>query len=202
VSAAADAARLRRRALADVLAALGPRWVLVVAGDDPGPLAGEGRCATIALDDAPHEGVSARGAAGALPVASESATGVLVCAPADGAAACVRDVARILQPGGAAAFLSTWRAHELSAFDAVLAEASLETRRRRAVRLADAPACGVASWWPAWERHRAAAARDDERVECLVLAVRAGHGPDEMPTSGAILADLFVPRRWRARTPR
>lgn len=184
--------------MAGVAPMLGPRWVLVVEGAAP-PLDSIGApAAIVSLDATRRDRAAVRGVAGALPILSEAATGVLVVSP-DGAdaVACVPEAARLLQPLGAVVLWSTWPAADVPALDAAFAAVGLDLRRRVAVRLADAPPSAVASWWPTWESRRAASAEGDTRVECAIVATRPGFGTADMPTGGSLLAEMFVPRVLR-----
>jgi hypothetical protein len=207
------AARLRQRAFARILPWLGPRWVLVAADGAPVPEGlGTASAAVVAVlvagvrgaatppdaassrGGAPHR---VRGASSALPVQSESATGVLVV-PADieSALGTVAEAARLLQPGGVAAFVTTCAAESVRSFDPAFADAALEAFRRFAIRRTGAAPAGPFGRFAWAEERRASRAEPGERVECAVLARRRGTDLP-LPTTRSLLAEMFVPRFLR-----
>ena len=188
-----------------LLPSLGTHWVAVVEGAvpllgaahrPPRVLVAVGEAEADARHVAPHDRVTTHGALDALPVLSESATGVLVrVRDADAGARAAPEVARLLQPGGLAVFVATWPASAVTAFDGPVDDAGLHVVRRLAIRRA-AASPGA---WLAIERRRASAATGDTPVECAIVARRAGPDGPPLPTAAGMLADLFIPRIGRRR---
>ncbi|MCE9636265.1 MAG: class I SAM-dependent methyltransferase [Planctomycetes bacterium] len=203
MAAHAFAERLRARALIRLIPTLGPQWVLVTDSgtpalppDEPGPRA------VVATSTSTAPRGSVRGAADRLPIQSESATGVLVFAlhGIELLATSATEARRLLQPGGVVVFLSAWRADQVEALDSVLQRAGLTPWRRVAIRRTGVAPSALTRALPWIEERRAAAATGAERVECAIVARRAGGVEADLPTSASVLSSMFVPRF--ARRPR
>lgn len=180
--------RLDFRALRAVLPALGPRIAVVHDGSTGLNSLRPPQFVVVGLGDAWG---SVRGSIDAWPLQSQSVTGVLVAvSDGDVAARGCRDAARVLQPGGVAAFFATWRADAVRGFDAISEAVGLAPRRRIAVRRA-AHAGGLFPWI---ESRRAAAATGDERVVCVLTATAPGGHAVEYPTTRSVMSAMFVPR--------
>lgn len=184
--------RLDFRALRRILPSLGPRIAVVHDGAFGMNSLGPPTCVVVGLGDAWG---SVRGAIDAWPLQSGSVTGALVLVgDGDVAARGCREAARVLQPGGVAAFLAVWRAEAVREFDARLDAAGLEPRRRAAVRRAGADGSGLAGLLPWIESRRAAAAEGDARIVCVLTATAPGGHAADYPSSRSMLTSMFVPR--------
>lgn len=191
------AERLRSRALARLLPALGPQWMLVTQypGVAVPQSASSPRAVVVTAPGACPPG-AVRGAPDRIPIQSESATGVLVVTAHDapGLAGVAAEARRLLQPGGVVVFLGVWSADQVEGLDAVLTRAGLTPWRRVAIRRVGAETSALADVFPSVEERRAASASGAERVECAVVARRPGGVEADLPTGASVLASMFLPR--------
>lgn len=197
-----------RRAVREVIVAMGDRAVYVVRAAPRGPFESRGErsqapVVVVTCRDGIAAGpCAARGEVARLPVLSESATGVWFDGTLDAAddatrRAALRDAARLLQPGGLVAVLIRERIEGLEALAAAAKDAGLEVVRRVAVHTDDAAASLPRFLWGLSARAaRGEAARiaEEKPVVAFVVAERRNPYAPSMPDSREILRSMFVPR--------
>lgn len=190
------AAALLERALLGACAGLGPRAAVVVC-DEPLPPRIVSRVApemSMTCGAAPAPGRSARATLGALPVAGQAVTGVLVHRPSSvaDAARVAREIERALQPDGRAVVTLVGTREGFLHWRDAFRAAAFPTVRALPAAPADAASRLPAALIAGWMRFRASG-QVRGLLAGLIVADLAPEG-SAVPGSGEMLRSIFLPR--------